>query len=126
MSCHQKLKELMINCSVFLLPYTSFTVNVTGCAVTDAHVVRKCLFRNVPVRLVSSDAFLERLQKGGAVVSSEGPHQQPVPSDSGQNQPCPCQSCFSDKISKPNYINLIFTDMRYYRLVVNMCGFFYP
>ncbi|XP_056602003.1 GTPase Era, mitochondrial [Triplophysa dalaica] len=67
---------------------TSACVNASlrlrkGCAVTDAHVVRKCLFRNVPVRLVSSDAFLERLQKVGAVVSREGPHQQPVPSDCG-------------------------------------------
>lgn len=99
----------MINCSVFLLPYFS----LTGCAVVNAHAVRKCLIQYPPVRLVSSDAFLERLQKGGAVVSNEGHNQQPVPSDCGQNQLGPRQSCFSDKMSKPNSFNLIFTDLHY-------------
>lgn len=74
---------------VYLLFYLSFVLYFfTGCSVFGPQTVRKCLFHCTPASLVSSSAFLDRLQKGRAVVSDEGLcHHQPVsvPSDSGKN-----------------------------------------
>uniref|UniRef100_A0A8C1M7I1 GTPase Era, mitochondrial n=1 Tax=Cyprinus carpio TaxID=7962 RepID=A0A8C1M7I1_CYPCA len=61
-------------------------LRLSGCSVFGPQTVRKCLFHCTPASLVSSSAFLDRLQKGRAVVSDEGLcHHQPVsvPSDSG-------------------------------------------
>lgn len=60
-------------------------LRVSGCSVFGSQTVRKCLFHCTPASLVSSSAFLDRLQKGRAVVSDEGLCNQPVsvPSDSG-------------------------------------------
>uniref|UniRef100_A0A672SXU2 GTPase Era, mitochondrial n=1 Tax=Sinocyclocheilus grahami TaxID=75366 RepID=A0A672SXU2_SINGR len=54
-------------------------LRLSGCAVFGPQTVRKCLFHCTPASLVSSSAFLDRLQKGRAVVSDEGLcHHQPV------------------------------------------------
>lgn len=55
----------------------------TGCDVFRAHSLRKCLVRCAPARLMSSGAFLDRLQKSRTVVSGEGHYHHPVPSDCG-------------------------------------------
>ncbi|XP_051531139.1 GTPase Era, mitochondrial-like [Myxocyprinus asiaticus] len=56
-----------------------------GCSVFRPRILRNGLFHWTPVRLVSSDAFLDILQKGRAVVSEGGHCHHPVsvPSDSG-------------------------------------------
>lgn len=73
--------------SWYLLFDLSFVLYLfTGCSVFGPQTVRKCLFHCTPASLVSSSGFLDRLQKGRAVVSDEGLcHNQPVsvPSDSG-------------------------------------------
>lgn len=99
--------------SAFILPVACpLFVHSTGCSVFRPQTVRKCLFHCTPASLVSSDAFLGRLQKGRAVVSEEGlcHHPLPVPSDSGNNisglsklQAC----CFRDNIGKQSSLNLI-------------------
>ncbi|XP_051749054.1 GTPase Era, mitochondrial [Ctenopharyngodon idella] len=60
-------------------------LRISGCSVFRPQTIRKCLFHCTPASLVSSDAFLDRLQKGRAVVSDEGlfHHSVSVPSDSG-------------------------------------------
>ncbi|XP_016380848.1 GTPase Era, mitochondrial-like [Sinocyclocheilus rhinocerous] len=57
----------------------------SGCSVFGPQTVRKCLFHCTPASLVSSGTFLDRLQKGRAVLSDEGlcHHPVSVPSDSG-------------------------------------------
>ncbi|KAK7173467.1 hypothetical protein R3I93_003323 [Phoxinus phoxinus] len=53
-------------------------LRVSGCSVFRPQTVRTCLFHCTPVSLVSSDAFLNRLQKGRPVVSDEGLCHHPV------------------------------------------------
>ncbi|XP_073696816.1 GTPase Era, mitochondrial [Garra rufa] len=64
--------------------YAPLYLRVSGCSVFGPQTVRKCLFHCTPASLVSSGAFLERLQKGRAVLSDEGllHHPVSVPSDS--------------------------------------------
>lgn len=100
----------------FILPVACpLFVHFTGCSVFRPQTIRKCLFHCTPASLVSSDAFLDRLQKGRAVVSDEGlfHHSVSVPSDSGKNvynlsklQDC----CFRDNVGKQSSLNLILMD----------------
>ncbi|KAL1274843.1 hypothetical protein QQF64_027657 [Cirrhinus molitorella] len=64
--------------------YAPLSLRVSGCSVFGPQTVRKCLLHCTPASLVSSGAFLDKLQKGRAVVSDEGlcHHPVSVPSDS--------------------------------------------
>ncbi|XP_051971284.1 GTPase Era, mitochondrial [Xyrauchen texanus] len=55
----------------------------SGCSVFLPPALRNGLTHWTPARLVSSEAFLDILQKGRAVVSDESHHHVSVPSDSG-------------------------------------------
>ncbi|XP_059406250.1 GTPase Era, mitochondrial-like [Carassius carassius] len=74
-------------CRLTIAPeHAPLDLRLSGRSVFGPQTVRQCLFHCTPASLVSSSAFLDRLQKGRAVVNDEGLcHHQPVcvPSDSG-------------------------------------------